>query len=284
MGGRRANPSGRGQRIVGYGTPILSRIQWGARPRVCSSTNITPEGTTVHYGGPSPWGSNVDRSTAERFRTTASHDRCASILRAWQAYHLDTQGWCDLAYSSAVCPHGFRYEGRGPGFRTGAQGTNDGNQRSYAVVYIAGAGDPLTEAAKRAYLDEADRLRRLRWGHRDWKPTSCPGDPVYAWRQAGFPRPAGATVPPSPLPTLPPQPVGYRMPPTIRRGSAPRSPTRKLQGLLLAHGYTLPGPNCGLDGSFGSGTERVVRQFQHSHSIVVTGVVDARTWRALIEQ
>jgi hypothetical protein len=184
---------------VEQSTPFVSRAGWGARPAVCVSTNIAPEGDTLHYGGPSPW-SGVDRSSAARFLATASHARCATIMRAYQGFHLDSRGWCDFAYSSAVCPHGVRYEGRGRGVRTAAQGTNDGNLRSYATVGLWGAGDPLTDPAKLAYLDEGVRLARLRWGHRDWKSTSCPGDPAYAWRAAGFPRPSTSPPPEEDMP------------------------------------------------------------------------------------
>lgn len=183
---------------VEQSTPFHSRADWGARPPVCLSTNINPEGSTLHWGGPSPWGSGVDRSTTSRFRRSADHARCPTIVRAWQRFHLDDRGWCDLAYNSAYCPHGHRYDGRGKDVRSAAQGTNSGNLRSYAVVYIAGVGDPLTDDAKRAALDEGRRLAGLRWGHRDWKSTACPGPFVYPWRQAGFPAPA---VTPTPTPT-----------------------------------------------------------------------------------
>jgi hypothetical protein len=174
---------------VAQSSPFVSRAGWGARSPVCVSTNIRPEGTTLHYGGPSPWGSGVDRSSAARFLTTAEHARCATIMRAYQAFHLTTREWCDFAYSSGGCPHGTRYEGRGPGVRTAAQGTNDGNLRSYACVGLWGDGDPLTDPAKLAFLDEGARLARLRWGHRDWKATGCPGEPAWQWRLDGFPRP-----------------------------------------------------------------------------------------------
>jgi peptidoglycan hydrolase-like protein with peptidoglycan-binding domain len=58
----------------------------------------------------------------------------------------------------------------------------------------------------------------------------------------------------------------------------------KLQGLLVAHGYTLVGNRCGIDGIFGAGTTRAVRSFQSSHRLAPDGVVGPKTWRALIEQ
>lgn len=261
-------------------TQLVTRAEWGARPRVCSAPIPEEDGITVHYGGPSPWtGSTINRSTPERFQATADHRRCASIWRAYQAFHLDNRGWCDIAYTSGVCPHGVRFEGRGPGLRTGAQGTNDGNRRSYATCYIAGEGDPLTAAAKLAFLDEDARLGgALRWGHRDWHSTACPGEPLYRWKLAGFPRPGGAQPPPNhPPPTLPPSSGGYAVPVTIRRNST-GLPVRKAQALLLAHGFNLT-----VDGIFGSNTDRLVRQFQVRNRLAADGIVGPNTWRALIE-
>lgn len=177
-------------------TPLVSRAGWGARAPVCRSTNIRPEGITVHWNGPSPW-TGVDRSSPERFQATADHARCASIWRAIQAFHIDSRGFCDIAYTSCGgCPHGVRFEGRGPGVRTGAQGTNDGNLRSYGCQALIGVGDPLTDASKAAFHDEATRLGvPLRWGHQAWKSTQCPGPFVVPWWQAGFPAPAAAPQP-----------------------------------------------------------------------------------------
>jgi hypothetical protein len=129
------------------------------------------------------------------------HTRCASIWRAWQSFHMDARGWSDIAYSSGVCPHGTRFEGRGPGRRTAANGTNTGNDLSLATCYIAGVGDPLTDAAKHAFCDEAARFGvPLDRAHSDWKPTGCPGDELRAWIRAGAPRPGG----PPPGPPTPP--------------------------------------------------------------------------------
>lgn len=181
-------------------TPFVSRSDWGARPARSTPARINNEGQTAHYGGGSPWGAGVDRSSPERFAATADHARCATILRGWQAFHM-SPGWggtkngaADLAYNSAVCPHGYRFEGRGVGRRSAGQGTNAGNSRSCATVYIAGAGDPLTDAAKLAFLDEAARFGvAMRWNHGDWKNTACAGPAIRAWQAAGFPAPTSPT-------------------------------------------------------------------------------------------
>lgn len=180
-------------------TPLHSRGDWGARPPRSTPARISNEGQTLHYGGSSPWPATVDRSTPARFAATTDHARCATILRAWQAFHIDDRGWTDLAYNSAVCPHGHRYDGRGVDRRSAANGTNAGNKRSCATVYIAGGNDPVTDAAKRAFHAEADRFGApLRWNHSDWKSTACAGDQVRAWQAAGWPLPD--TPSPSPIP------------------------------------------------------------------------------------
>lgn len=172
-------------------TPLHSRSELGLRAPRSVTRLTTAVHLTAHYAGPSPWRGTI-----------GPHSRCATIWRAWQAFHMDTRGWSDIAYSSGVCPHGHRFEGRGPGVRTAANGTNTGNRLSLATCYIAGAGDPLTTDAKHAFLDEAARfgvpLNRV---HRDWKSTACPGDPLTEWVRSGAKRPGVVPTPkPAPAP------------------------------------------------------------------------------------
>src|SRR5690606_36014836 len=116
--------------------------------------------------------------------------------RAWQAYHMNSNGWADIAYTSGICPHGYRFEGRGPGVRTSSNGTNHSNTVSLSTVYIAGDDDPLTDEAKLAFLDEANRLGLpLNRVHQDWYSTSCAGGPLNEWVRAGCPRPNTPTTP-----------------------------------------------------------------------------------------
>lgn len=181
-------------------TAFVDRQACGLRPPLDGYPylRIPAEGVTAHYAGPSPWGG----------AGAWNHDRCASIWRAFQAYHMDQNGWMDIAYTSGVCPHGTRYEGRPIWARTAAQGTEDGNTRSLAVCYIAGEGDPLTDEAKAGFLDEAFRLDKpLRWVHSDWHPTGCPGDPIRAWKDALWAPPSGYQAAPATPPVLPPSVV-----------------------------------------------------------------------------
>lgn len=187
-------------------TTRLSRSQIGMRSPVCVTHRSSQDGTTSHYNGPSPWttsrsvgGRGIDRSSPQRFRDTCDHRYCRLIWLGTQAWHMDGNRWCDIAYSAGACPHGVRFAGRGPGVRHGANGTRAGNDRSYSVQYMAGQGDPLTVEAQHAMLDEAAYLGApLRWEHADWKPTECSGHAIRPWRRAGFPRPGGGTpTPPS---------------------------------------------------------------------------------------
>jgi len=240
------------------------------------STSIRGDGSTVHYGGPSPW-RGADRSSSSRFRDTTDHARCASIVRGYHSFHL-SKGWAGLAYSSAVCPHGTRFEGRGPAYRTGANGTNDGNLRSYATVYLAGEGDPLTDEAKTAFLEEGRRLAPLRWAHSDWKATGCPGAPLRSWKALGFPA-SGAT--PAPAPSRP-STTGARVTvnvslPLLRSGNG-GSHVAALQSLLnvkAAQALTV-------DGDFGPATETGVRNVQRFFGLPVDGIAGEKTWTVLL--
>lgn len=162
---------------------------WGARPRK-SATGIEPTfGSTVHYEGPK--------------LGSFPHESCAPKVRAIQAYHMDQRGWADIAYSSVECPHGYIFEGRWIGRRTGANGTNVGNATAYAHCALIGVGDPATpllvDAIARVceFFRTHGRAGRRVNGHRDWKPTACPGDPLYLEVKVGtFTRPTGSIPPP----------------------------------------------------------------------------------------
>lgn len=66
--------------------------------------------------------------------------------------------------------------------------------------------------------------------------------------------------------------------PTLRRG-ADGSTVKRLQGLLHAAGQR----DSAIDGDFGSGTERAVKDFQRAKNIGVDGIVGRQTWTRLIK-
>lgn len=72
-------------------------------------------------------------------------------------------------------------------------------------------------------------------------------------------------------------------PDTIRRGMKGES-VRRLQSALRAAGYrgdVLNRAPVGVDGVFGSGTERAVKRWQKAHRLTADGVVGAKTWASL---
>lgn len=171
-------------------TTFVTRDEWGARPPRSTPSAITSEGTTGHWEGGGIWGGPV-----------GSHDRCATLVRGIQAYHMDANGWTDIAYNAVACPHDYLFEGRGPDRRSAANGTNTANSRSAVVCYLGGVGDEFPDAAKRAMLSAAWYLHAgLIWGHRDWYATQCPGDEIYGWIHAGAPSPDPTPQPQPPHP------------------------------------------------------------------------------------
>lgn len=171
--------------------PIISRAQAGLKPPTGSySRNVAFDQDTLHYGGDTVWKGVI-----------GDHARCASIWRAWQAYH-QSKGWVDLGYNGGVCPHGFILVGRWMGVRSAANGTNVGNHRSPGWVYLGGVDDPFTDAAKSAFLDLLSMSRQAHDSHGEvrphgyWKPTSCPG-PLEAWIKDGLPNPRITWDPPA---------------------------------------------------------------------------------------
>lgn len=253
-----------------------------------ASSDVAPEGITGHYGGPSPW-RVADRSDGDRFAASTDHGRCGSIVRAWHDFHL-SKGWFGLAYTAAVCPHGAVFEGRGPGRRTGANGTADGNRRSYAVVYVAGVGDPLTDAAKLAFHAEETRLGvPLRWDHSDWRPTACAGDAFRFWQAAGFPAATGQPTnkpgdgEPADRPSQPaPATSGGRVVvnvslPVLRRGSHGQHVASLQSQLNVKSAQGLQ-----VDGAFGPRTDQAVRNFQTFFRLRADGVAGGQTWGLLL--
>ncbi|MFI7234431.1 peptidoglycan-binding protein [Streptomyces cyaneofuscatus] len=157
-------------------------------PVSAAPSQPTAKGVKVHYLG-SPVSTKL----------LADHKECLALWKDIRRSHLanKAEGYSDVAYNYAGCPHGYLLEGRGRGRRTGANGNQALNRAHYAIVGLVGSSG-LTEppdAMLSAIRDGIDILRgdgagKEIKGHRDGHATACPGGPLYAWVQKGAPRPA----------------------------------------------------------------------------------------------
>ena len=130
-----------------------------------------------------------------------SHSECDNLMRSIQNYHMDTQGWSDIAYNLCVCEHGTIYEGRGKGKGSAANGTSQANKDWYAICALVGEHDDQPAALDTGLNDAAAKCRG--WGagssmsgHRDHTSTQCPGDELYGKMKAGRYSGGGSTTPP----------------------------------------------------------------------------------------
>ncbi|MCH0540012.1 peptidoglycan-binding domain-containing protein [Streptomyces sp. MUM 203J] len=166
---------------------LVTRAQWGAPAASPAPYLASTRGVKVHYLG-TPYASRP-------------HDRCAAHVRSVRDTHLaDTaENYVDIAYSMLVCEHGTVYEGRGAHRRTGANGSRALNEAHYAVCALLGTSgltrppDPMLHGLRDAveWLRTEGAAGPEIKGHRDGYPTSCPGEPLYAWVRDGAPRPSG---------------------------------------------------------------------------------------------
>jgi N-acetylmuramoyl-L-alanine amidase. len=168
-------------------TVLVTRSQWGARPRKQGTNNLVDHPQiTIHYEG-------------EGWQWPWDHSTCDDKVRAMQDYHMNSRGWSDIAYNYLACPHDFLFEGRGFDHQSAANGYESANEQSYALQAMWGskAGVKVPDNLKRALLFGIQVLRThgthransVIKGHRDWKSTDCPGDELYAWIKAGCPTP-----------------------------------------------------------------------------------------------
>jgi hypothetical protein len=132
-----------------------------SRPRIPGPIR----GTAAHWNGPA-------MGLAGK-----PHSACQAAWRGIQSFHMNANGWHDVAYSLAVCHHNIVMEGRGVGVRTAANGTNVANDTWYAIFFMVGGN----EEPSKGMLTAAEYGARVilgasRWSrHSDHKSTTCAG-------------------------------------------------------------------------------------------------------------
>ncbi|MFI7329381.1 peptidoglycan-binding protein [Streptomyces rubiginosohelvolus] len=168
---------------------LVTRAQLGW-PTSAAPSQSTAKGVKVHYLG-----------SPVSVKLLGDHGECLALWKDIRRSHLanKVEGYSDVAYNYAACPHGYLLEGRGLRKRTGANGNQALNIAHYAIVGLVGSSG-LTEppdAMLSAIRDGIDLLRgngagnEIK-GHRDGYATACPGGPLYAWVKKGAPRPGGS--------------------------------------------------------------------------------------------
>lgn len=270
-----------------------TRAQLNLRKPRSVSYNITPQdgGCAVHYGGPTPNPAPKDHTT------------CEAVWRAWQNYHMDSNGWVDIAYTAGYCNHGYVLAGRGYGVRTAANGTNSANNDYYAFVWVGGGNAIPSQAALDALewliLDARANGKAGKdvYPHKHFFGTECPGDFLTkeaAKLNAGIPaQPKPTTSTPSkpkPKPQTPvgspprfPLPSGHVFGPRSgpgwqHSGYAAYSDSLNLkvwQAQMVRRGWKIT-----VDGKYGDQTANVAYQFQKEKGLVADRLIGIATWNA----
>lgn len=233
---------------------IVSRSEWRARPprSVVTIPIPTPE-LWLHH--------------------TAGSEEGASGVRAIQNFHMDTRGWSDIAYSFVIDRISLEvYEGRGAGVRGGH--TFGHNSVSHGICVMGNFETMTVSDALVAKVAELVRFgqgrgwwpAQLTGGHRDVRPTSCPGANLYA-EIGEINRLAIEDEMEDPM--------------SVRPGDVGEAVKKFQQGLIGWNSNALP--RFGADGDFGDETEEWVKNFQDSQDLTLTGVIDGVTGALLLE-
>ncbi|MFB9476957.1 peptidoglycan recognition family protein [Nonomuraea salmonea] len=152
------------------------------------------------------------------------HDRCVALVRSIQSQHQKGNGWIDIGYTYAVCPHRHIFVGRGAHHLPAANGPGL-NSGHYAVLALVGSSGlvkppPLMLAGiwdAITYLRKHGGAGKEIKGHRDGYATECPGPWLTKWIAKGAPKPDLTPKPkpdpkPEPVPVPEPEPVPEPVP------------------------------------------------------------------------
>ncbi len=159
------------------------RRAWGARKRRRHPGTLNRQaviGTALHWPA---MGTTPAKNPADVRRR----------LRGWQAYHMDTHGWSDIAYQQAVDQWGHRYRLRGFRHRSAANGNAGLNLTYCAILLVLAEGEEPSKKMIRATNRVLRRHRkrypnhRLIVGHGAIRPggTACPGPAVNRLIETG---------------------------------------------------------------------------------------------------
>ncbi len=265
---------------------VVSRAEWGAvEPQPGCIESRDPSVITtgvVHYS---------DAVPPEAVNPPDQPDEHAAIqqVRAIQRFHMETRGWCDIAYHWLIAPDGWVFAGRS----VGQVGAHCAGHNTESVGYCLLTDGPVSDEAKVALIERihADRAPfgapYAKLGpHRAFTSTACPGDTIASWVVDGLAAPNAPLPRTGPPPTtcadLPPGPPPAGL--SLLKLGARGEEVGRLQAMLAAHGHP---PDASQkadgtwDGMFGAGTEAAVASLQHDAGLVVDGIAGRQVYCAL---
>ena len=251
---------------------FYSRLDWQARePRATTPIEGTAR-IAIHYEGAH---SNGD----------------IEAVQAIQNYHMDRNGWNDIAYSFLVNQSGDVFEGRGWDNRSAANGSVSTNKDFYAVCVLIGPDDAVTQESIESVRGLVAQARGHApntptdiVGHRDLIATSCPGDALYGLVQDGVFEPdyGQVWVNDEPVVQNPPvlNPLAELADGVLQAGEHGVW-VQILQNRLISLGFSVG--KAGADGAYGFDTANAVRDFQRQAGITDDGVAGKQTFAKLDE-
>ncbi|XP_041033138.1 N-acetylmuramoyl-L-alanine amidase-like isoform X1 [Carcharodon carcharias] len=155
---------------------IIPRCMWAAKPYKGSPVNLV---LPLHFV--------YIHHTHQPSRPCTNFQDCAADMRSMQRFHQEDRGWDDIGYNFVAGSDGYIYEGRGwlwQGAHTKGQ-----NSRGYGVSFIGDYASELPDQAamelvkenfmKCAVIDKRIASNYTVQGHRQHRPTTCPGDRLF---------------------------------------------------------------------------------------------------------
>jgi len=168
----------------------LTRSHWGAAPPVKTlpiSKHL--KGVAIHWMG---------------FHVGDDRDPLV-VVKSIQSNHMAPgKDWYDIAYNELISLEGDVIEGRGLTVRCGANGSAATNKSYIALGLLIGPGQAPTEAMVKAVRERIAIVQHFQpqankiVGHKDLKPTDCPGPEVSRMIRAGFFDPSSGDLPDPP--------------------------------------------------------------------------------------
>lgn len=223
------------------GATVIPPLMWRPEPAFRDSVVTAPrhrDGVVIHYPGVA--------------RSSSIHDAAEHARKIQWNYRNDPERLYDIGYNFVVDQSGRIAVGRGL-YRSASQGTTTGNERYLGIQVAVDHDDGLTEFQVLSVQRLIHVLRTRHGygnairGHKDIKPTTCPGKQIYDWMLAGGFEPKPETWPENrfnpwagrygPLPTA--------AKPTLTGGEGPDNyVVSYLQGVLINEfGQVITDPN-----------------------------------------